>query len=218
MHAVEMAKSLDIKRIVVPPSPGLFSAFGLLAAGLQYDLVRTCLKEIKSMKSDDFISAFDEMTEEILTKLSGAQLELRADLRYVGQSYELGIPVSGTHWDNEKIGLLQDAFESEHERTYGHRAENDPVEVVTLRLRAFFPAPEFPMQSPVSYKSSTEIRSAYFGESHGWVQTRILGRPDMGESQEAGPLIVEDYDSTTLVPPGSCASLDSLGNILISVG
>jgi N-methylhydantoinase A len=218
LHAVEMAKSLEIKRIVVPPSPGLFSAFGLLAAGLQYDLVRTCLKEIKSMKSDDFISAFDDMTEEIQAKLPGAQLELRADLRYTGQSYELGIPVSGTHWDNEKIGRLQDAFETEHERTYGHRAENDPVEVVTLRLRAFFAAPELPLQSPVSNKSATEIRSAYFGESQGWVQTRILGRADLGESPETGPLIVEDYDATTLVPPGASASLDSLGNILIDVG
>ena len=218
LHAVEMARNMGIGRVVVPPSPGLFSAFGLLAAGLQYDLVRTCLKQIQTMSPVDFSTAFNEMNEEIQSKLPGAHLELRADLRYTGQSYELGIPVSTEIWDNQKIAQLQSTFESEHERTYGHRAENDPVEVVTLRLRAFLPAPELPVQPMVSGDSPAATRLAYYGASDGWVDTRVISRPALGESMETGPMIVEDYDATTLVPPGSSAGLDALGNILIDVG
>jgi N-methylhydantoinase A len=218
LHAVEMARSMEIPRVIVPPSPGLFSAFGLLAAGIQYDVVQTFLTEIQSMKPDDFNACMREMTAEILEKLPDAQLEFRADLRYAGQSFELGIPVSDGAWSNEKIEQLQNSFEAEHERTYGHKAENDPVEMVTLRLRAFYPAPELSVQSLESEVGTGHRRLAYFGSSNGWIETAVVGRTNLESSLMDGPLIVEDYDATTLVPPGAGARLDRHGNILITVG
>ena len=149
--------------------------------------------------------------------LSGARLERSADLRYVGQSYELGIPVHEGAAEADLPTELKAAFETEHERTYGHRAESDPVEVVALRLRASLPAPDLPLPQAVASGDKGRTRSAYFGASHGWIDTPVLGRGDLLSEPAEGPLIVEDYDSTTLVPPDATGCLDAWGNIVMEM-
>lgn len=213
LHAAGMAQNLEIPRILVPAAPGLFCATGLLAAGLQYDLVRTCLKRIDTLGVADFETAFAEMGKEAGRMLSGARLERSADLRYVGQSHELGIPVPEETAEADLPTELKAAFETEHERTYGHRAESDPVEVVAFRLRASLPAPNLPLPQTVAPGNKGRTRSAYFGASHGWIDTPVLERGDLPSEPVEGPLIVEDYDSTTLVPPGATGCLDAWGNI-----
>jgi N-methylhydantoinase A len=209
---------LEIPRVLVPAAPGLFCATGLLAAGLQYDLVRTCLRRIDTLGAADFQAAFAEMAEEAHRMLPGAGLERSADLRYVGQSYELGIPVPGGAVEADLPSGLQAGFEAEHERTYGHRAETDPVEVVTFRLRATLPAPDLPLPQAAPSGDGDRIRPAYFGASCAWIDTPVLQRGDLPSEPTKGPLIVEDYDATTLVPPDSRGFLDSWGNIVIEVG
>ncbi len=232
LHAVDMARTLEIPQVLVPPSPGLFSAVGLLAAGLQRDLVRTCLRRIERLDLEQVRALFGDMEQEALRFLPGARLERSADLRYVGQSYELNLPVPDGAAD--LLGGLRAAFEAEHERTYGHRAETDPVEVVALRLRAALPAPDLPMEkngplpqplpdtergergdNPLSGPLS---RRAYFGAPTGWVETPVLSREGLPSDFAPGPMIVEDYDATTVVPPGAKVRLDEWGDIVIEVG
>jgi N-methylhydantoinase A len=218
LHAVAMAREMGIARVRIPGAPGLFSAFGLLVAGHQLDRVRSCLRRVSDLTEDEVRDAYREMAEEAEEALPGARLERSADLRYVGQSFELTVPVAG---DVQKPGFLaglREAFEGEHERTYGHRAESDPVEVVAWRLRATLPAPEMPLLEPSVSDGRERTRRAYFGDRDGWIETPVLGRGGLPSEPCTGPMIVEDYDATTLVPPGAEPWLDEWGNIVVDCG
>lgn len=221
LHAVGMARALGIRRVLVPPAPGLFSAIGLVSAGLQYDLARTRLSQLLEAEPGELQSAFEAMAGEAGVRLPGSEIEYIVDLRYAGQSFELPIRAPGGSWNHGTLADLGNAFEAEHERTYGHRAETDSVEIVTLRIRAFLPGPSPPdgrdiVASDKSFER-TGKRRAYFGERRGWVETPVLSRCHLEGSPLSGPLIVEDYDATTLVPPDVRARLDEWRNVVIDL-
>ena len=142
-------------------------------------------------------------------------MEQSADLRYVGQSFELTVLVGDGVPESGFLDGLREAFEAEHERTYGHRAEDDPVEVAAWRLRASLPAPDMALLEPPASGGSGRTRRAYFGDPHGWMDTPVLNRGDLSTELNPGPMIVEDYDATTLVPPDAGAWRDEWGNIVI---
>jgi len=180
--------------------------------------VRTCLRRIEGLDPAYAQALYADMEAEARRLLPGARLARSADLRYVGQSYELNLPIPDRSGD--LLGDLRAAFEAEHERTYSHRAETDPVEVVALRLRATLPAPDLPTEKvgPLPHRERGETRLAYFGPPHGWVETPILSRGDLPPDLAPGPMIVEDYDATPVVPPGAKAQMDEWGDIVIEVG
>ena len=221
LHAVGMARALGIQRVLVPPAPGLFSAIGLVSAGLQYDLARTCLKHLLETEPVELQSAFERMADEARERLPDSAIENIVDLRYAGQSYELPIRAPEGQWSRGTLAELQEAFEAEHERTYGHRSETDSVEIVTLRTRAFLPEPPLPhgrdIAEPDGSARRPASRRAYFGESRGWIETPVLPRHHLEDSPVWGPLIVEDYDATTLVPPDVRVHRDDWRNIVIDV-
>ena len=221
LHAVGMARALGIRRVLVPPAPGLFSAIGLVSAGLQYDLARTRLGQLLEAEPGELQSAFEAMAGEAGERLPGSAFENIVDLRYAGQSYELPIGAPGGSWNRGTLVDLGNAFEAEHERTYGHRAETDSVEIVTLRIRAFLPGPPLPsgndIDEPDEGARMPGKRRAYFGERTGWIETRVLTRSHVKDSPLRGPLIIEDYDATTLVPPDVRVRLDEWRNIVIDL-
>ena len=143
-----------------------------------------------------------------------------ADLRYVGQAYELTVLCPSGRLDSETLRALADTFHGEHERTYGHRANDEPVEIVNLRLTAMGTAgqvsPTRPGGSGAAEPQRRE-RSAYFGSEHGSVATPVIGRGGLTITPQQGPLIIEEYDATTVVPPSCTARLDDAGNIVIEV-
>ena len=215
LHAVDMAQELGIPQVLVPCAPGLFSAFGLLGAGMQYDRVRTVLKPVDDLVSETVDRLFEDMAVEARAMIPGAELSRSADLRYVGQSYELAVTIPDEVSD---LGAqLRKGFEAAHKRMYGHAAENDPVEAVALRLRAFLPAPELPLQRVDATAEGSGSRSAYFGSDVGWLDVPVMSRSQLPVEMSAGPFIVEDYDATTLVPPGVWARLDEWGNVVIAL-
>ena len=121
------------------------------------------------------------------------------------------------------LAAIDEAFSVEHERTYGHRAGTDePVELVTLKVvgRGLPEEPRAVLAAraelPKGVVIAEPLRQAYFGPVHGWQETRVFNRADLVEPLE-GPCIVEEYDSTCVVSPGSIASLDGYGNIVIDV-
>jgi len=134
----------------------------------------------------------------------------------------LTVPAPNGSFDTEKIAQLEDLFGQEHERTYGHRAgPEEPVELVNAQLIGM----GIPNQSRVPKKVTVERigpqgklpnRQAYFGRDTGWIETLVLHRSDL-EKTMSGPLIIEEYDATCLVPPNAKASLDEFGNILIDL-
>jgi N-methylhydantoinase A len=217
-----MAKALGMKRVVVPPSAGLFSSFGLLYADVEHHYSRTFRRLLRKSDPKEIQKAWDALADEARKQLlaegfTKQKIKIRrsAALHYHGQTYELTVSLPGEVVD---LKHLEEEFGREHEKTYGHRAgEDEPVELVSIqvvglglrsgpnvpkRVRMTRPEPEAPPP-----------RKAYFGS---WMKTPVIRRSDLRKSRK-GPLIVEEYDATCVVPPGATARLDTSGNIVIDL-
>lgn len=228
LFAAGMAAQLEIRRIVVPPAPGLFSSFGLLYSDVGHHYVRTWRGLTRTLDVAALDEAFVRMEAEARAQLAregftGAAVRVRraADLRYAGQSFELTVPLAEGPLDAGALARLEAAFGVEHERTYGHRAGPDePVELVALRMVAegVPDRPRVPERVALDGRpaAAAGARRAYFGPETGWLTARVVSRADLAAAV-AGPAIVEEYDATCLVPPGAQATLDVWGNIVVEL-
>jgi N-methylhydantoinase A len=226
LFACGMARALGIEEVIVPPAPGLFSAFGLLWAEVEHHYSRTFRRRLRGADLAEIEAAWGALAGQALAQLesegfAGARARLRrsAALHYHGQSFDLTVAVPERPFDAEMVDYLEDAFGREHERTYGHRAgAEEPVELVSIQVVAQgVRAPTAaPSQGVVSRREPppSPPRRAYFGSAHGWLDTPVLPRSALARAQ-AGPLILEEYDATCVVPPGATARLDEGGNIRI---
>lgn len=225
LFACGMAESLGMRRIVVPPSPGLFSSFGLLYADTEHHYARSFRRLTRAMDLAELNAAWDALAAQALEQLAAegftgrtARVTRAAALHYHGQSFDLTVPVPDGRLDAAALRDLEEAFGVEHERTYGHRAGTDePVELVSIQvvghgLRANDALPEH--TAPARSEAAIPPRRAYFGPETGWIETPVLRRTDLA-AERAGPLIVEEYDATCLVLPGWRARLDDAGNVVI---
>ena len=230
IHAAELAASLGISRVYVPLFPGLFSALGLLLADLRYDYVQSVPGRLDAVDPASLLREFDALAARVREEVfreeispASVQLERFIDLRYVRQSSELTLKVPQSVAAAELPQALAEAFHAEHERTYGYRRENDPIAVVSVRLKATAPARSVGFRElgesfarTVDGASSPEIaRRAYFGPRSGEREARVLRRSDLVGKSLAGPLIVEEFDTTVVVPPGWQAEVDGYGNIVL---
>ncbi len=223
LFAAEMARSLEIGTILVPPAPGVFSAVGLLEAEVEHHLVRTFLRPLPSTPPAEIAAAVAALEREAAALLAeeghGARpiVERRVDCKYQGQSFELSVPLPAT-LDGSLAKELSETFGREHERTYGHRADDDPIQLVNLRLTARVVRPAAPdLRVADAHAAAHGERPAYFGPAHGTLATPVVARRDLDEAWRPGPLLVDEYDATTLVPPGCSARRDEHDNIVIRV-
>jgi N-methylhydantoinase A len=234
VFACAMANDLRMRRIVVPPSPGLFSAFGLLYADVEHHLAHTFRRLLRGMDLATLNEAWNELTDQARAQLETEgfshgrmRISRLASLHYQGQSFDLTVPVPDGPIDPATIGHLEEEFGQEHERTYGHRAgPEEPVELTEIRVIGQG-VPERPLRPQAAGKGSDPSsvstrgeprtpRRAYFGATIGWLETPILGRADLAVPRQ-GPCIIEEYDATTVVPPGARAASDIFGNITITL-
>jgi N-methylhydantoinase A len=223
VHAAEVARQLGIERVIVPPWPGLFSAFGLLFAEPRHELVQASRAQLTSTTPRAVFAGLESLEHSARARLAGegyaadrVVLETFLDLRYRGQSSELRIQLDGVAADD----ALADAaarFEAEHQRVYGHHDGIDRIELVNLRVvaRAVREPLAKGLKRGRAAASAGSTRPAFFGRQHGVLDTPVVGRNQLTDTAQTGPLIVEEYDATTVVPPGWTARRDSLGNILV---
>ena len=222
VHAAEVARQLGINEVIVPPWPGLFSAFGLLAAETRLELSQANRQQLAGRTPADLIEGFVELERSARATLreeghadDTIEIDRLLDLRYRGQSSDLRIPVPDLE-NMRDVAAIAAAFEDEHQRTYGYRDASDRVEIVSFRLAARV-AVRLPTAQVEPVKAATlSARTAYFGQAHGTISTPVLGRGDLDSSPQPGPLIVEEYDATTIVPPGWSARLDEHANIRLT--
>jgi N-methylhydantoinase A len=222
-----MARSLGIKRVMVPPAPGLFSAVGLLMAQPEQHFVQTFFGRADFVDLEALNRAYAGMEARgarTLTdegyRTSDITWRRAADLRYVGQAYELSVAAPSHALDSHDVDALVDGFHREHERTYGHKAEEEAVEIVNLRMTALGrPSQSVPVEAQLQpSEADGGRRSVFFGPDRGVLPTPIVARSDISSAARGGPLIIEEYDATVVVPPGCEVSLDRWGNIVIDVG
>ena len=216
--------------MLIPPSAGVFSSFGLLYADVEYHFTRTRKRLLRGRRPGRI--AGDRRCARSRGRGRGSprtasppeRIEIRrsASLHYQGQSFELRVPLAAGRLDRAALAALEEAFGVEHERTYGHRAgAEEPVELVTLEVvgRGI---PDTPRAAP-----PPRPRCRQRGRSPSRCAAPISAQPMAGSTPcrqpqrscgaAPGPCIVEEYDSTCLVPPGWTATLDRYGNILIDV-
>ncbi|MDX2154997.1 MAG: hydantoinase/oxoprolinase family protein [Hyphomicrobiaceae bacterium] len=228
LFAAGIAAALGMKRVVVPPSAGLFSSFGLLYADVEHHLSRTFRRQLRGADLGAIDRAWRALEDEARSVLASegygpdrSRVVRSAAMHYLGQSFELVVPVPDGPVDAALARRLEEAFGDEHERVYGHRAGPDePVELVSMQvvgqgLRAGSGVPERVRPSRAEPDPGPP-RQAYFGPEHGWIETRVLRRSDLA-TPVAGPAIVEEYDCTVLITPGAGAHLDSAGNIVLEI-
>ena len=233
VHAGRLAQQTHINRVLVPRNPGVQSAFGLLVANLEHERARTFRTRGTEVNADDLARAFRELEQVCQAQMDRDKLEHEPvstrrsmEFRYVGQSYELEIPFTAGQIDAESVVLAIGSFHELHERVYGHRDADDLVEIVTLRVILSQSPPAMvevdktgEAQSgptdPVSARKG--VRSAYFTESNGYVDTPIYSREALKPGMAfEGPAIIEQEDTTTVVYPGHTARVD-LNNIVVEI-
>lgn len=231
MHAVQLARDFGMKRVVVPPAPGVFSATGLLLAEMSYDAARSVLVTIGTDGDGAVREALLDLDVEARARahadgLSDAQLRIDrfADVRYAGQSFELRVRIPDWMTDSSNLGEIEQVFHRDHERMYGHALRDGRVIVVNVRVRASDVSVTDEQRnawlsgSTLSRSKSQRERPAYFGAEAGLVVTPVICRSELRDTKRAGPLIVEDPDSTTVIPPSARATVGDLGEIVIETG
>jgi len=225
MVGVEIARALSMRHVLVPPAPGVFSAVGLLFSQTEQEFVRTLLLRAGEIDAAHVTAAFASLAAEAWSSLAEegispdtVVLSRLADLRYAGQAYELTVRVSDDEVDVERVTA---DFVAEHVKTYGHGSPDDPVDLVSIRLlaRVHRRASLTGVAPSADGSSGTagETREAYFGPEVGLVDVPVIGRAALLGAKLEGPLFLDEYDSTTVVPPGCRATLDAFGSIAIDV-
>ncbi len=229
VHAASLALHAGISQIVVPPASGVFSAFGLLFTRIEHRLVRTCnadaahadLGKLTALATELQCEAVELMAAEGVA-ISNSETHFQLDVRYRGQSSELSIPVI-LPFSAEVVAQSVKAFHVEHERTYGYYSLGEPTQIVNLRLRVRAAAGDaLDVQADlISPAIKTRVvgvtghRSVYFGKRWGWQDAPVVRRETV--TAATGPLIIEEYDTTIIVPPGALVKRDVTGSIRIDL-
>lgn len=225
--AVDVARELGIGSVVVPNNPGLMCAEGLQHCALMQDFVHSTLTIIDNGVFEPVVEAAailraeaDAWFDSENVASEDRRLLWRAELRYLGQNFELVLPIEGDTIEVSSLQDLRDRFHALHDGTYGFASPEEPVELVTLRLKASEATKSSPHVRPAAKQPGKPEgqRSTMFDKGDR-VETPIYRRSALAAGQVvAGPAIVEQQDTTILVYPGDVAHVDDWGNLTISLG
>lgn len=230
IHACDLAEELHISKIVVPPNPGLFSAYGLLAADFTSDFVQA-ITEKTGKKPSDIENLFGTLQRKAMKTLTlqGIKPEKiifskQLDMRYSGQSYELTIPVFKPLTKGHFKEIVKE-YHQKHKAVYGYERRQEPIEVVNVRLTAvglvnkpkLIKEKKFVHKEPQKSAIST-TRNVYFEKHDCFKNTPIYLREKLRSGDVfSGPAVIEQYDSTTVVNPGWAAEVDLFGNLVLTL-
>lgn len=223
IHAISLARSLGVSTVIVPPGAGVLSALGLLYADIETSASVALLQRIDLVGAETVAQKFEALSTQVATELArdvtNVDLSYEADFRYRGQAFELTLPFAdGVALTSQAAAKVRNAFDEAHERAYGYRLTETPVECVSLRvtarvLKGAESLPEYRRSAPAPERN----RSVHFGLEIGRVEAKIIDRAALFTGARNGPLIIEEYEGTTIVPPDCTAQLDPKGNIIVTL-
>ncbi len=224
IHAAGLASELGIKTVVVPPNAGVFSAVGLLYARSQYHDVRFCEVSART-PTDETVMTLSSLYQELKTALGRkvpveiTEWTATADVRYQGQHWDLEVDIPSIDLTADIVRGIVESFEDLHEHVYGVRKDIDaPVEIRAVRLTALGASSTRPDITVVADKPSGAIgrmRPALFSLWDGAKDVTVVARPDLAPEPRPGPLLVDEYDTTIVVPPEWQVRLDPSGAVVM---
>jgi N-methylhydantoinase A len=228
VHANALAAAMRIPRLLVPPSPGVTSALGLLVGDLQHPFVQSYIRPTDRADLahvNAVLADFERRGRGVLASEGVPADRMRfvrqLDVRFVGQSYELTVELPHYPLDADGLAALNAAFRAAHRKAYGYAADDEPTELVNVRTTAVGavrrPARrELAEGGPDSRAALKGRREVYFHEAGGLTPCDVYDRYKLKAGNRlAGPAIVEEVDSTTVIHPGYAATVDRFGNMLI---
>ncbi|HEY1854335.1 MAG TPA: hydantoinase/oxoprolinase family protein [Solirubrobacterales bacterium] len=226
LQAAEVARILEIPEVLIPPNPGVTSAAGLLTSDLRYDLGQSYLRPLSEVDPAHAQAAFEEQEASLRQRLradgrpeDAIRLDRSADTRYKGQSYELRLPVPAGALDGAALAALREGFHASHEEEFGHAFTALEVELVTIRVTASGALPHLQPSRASAREVAPRDQAEVHFEAAGGVRaiaTPVLEREGMRLDEElAGPAILVQGDSTTLVPPDATVTRTTTDNLLL---
>jgi len=226
VHGCRLAQALGIPRLILPAAAGVTAAIGLLAAEVRFDVARTYVRRLDSLEPERLDAMYAEMAAQALevvreSAAAGAITVTRSvDARYVGQGFELTVPVPSGRLDAAALARVRASFDEIYAARYGYAQPREPVEVVTWKLAAVGGAPRVTLAKAASTPAAGGLkgrRRAYFPEAGGWVDCPIYDRYKLAAGlQLAGPAIVEERESTSVLPPNVVATVDEYANLIVT--
>ena len=227
VHACDLARLLKMKRVVVPLGAGVASALGFLVAPPATDLVRSLVGRIERIDWPKVAELYAEMVEEARALLTGAGADPStivfrpaADMRYVGQGFEIPVPLPTLTPTAADLPAIRESFLASYRERFGRALDELPIEAMTWRLAAAAPGRDIDMKGANVIEGRTArrgTRRALF-ENHGWQDCAVYDRYALGPGATlAGPALVEERESTCAIPPGATAVVDAFRNLVIDL-
>jgi len=225
VHGCRLAQALGIPRVILPAAAGVTAAIGLLAAEVKFDVARTFVARLDTLDPATVSAMYDDMAAQALdvVRQSAVTAQLTvvrsADARYVGQGYELTVPVPGGRLDAAALAAVRTRFDEIYAARYGYSSPGEPVEIVTWKLSAVGGTPRVNLAKAATAGTRDPRkgeRPAYFPERGGFVDTPLYDRYLLTAGASiVGPAIVEERESTTVLPPGAAATVDAYANLIV---
>jgi N-methylhydantoinase A len=231
LHAVQVAREIGIRKVIIPTAPGVFSAFGMLFSDLRYDYVRTSLARLDEAPFDKIEAIYAELEQQGRDTIAGASVtpqkvtvKRAADMRYVGQEHAVTVELPVNVFAKRDIKTIKRLFDAMHELRYGTSAPQERAEIVSLRTTV----PGI-MRKPPQAKiargqkvppraAATGKRPVYFEAAHGFRAAPTYRRAALlAGNRIAGPALIEEHASTTVLMPGDVCTVDAYGNLVIAV-
>jgi len=230
LHAVEVAREIGIRKVIIPGAPGVFSAFGMLFSDLRYDYVRTFLTRLEEAPFDKIEALYTVLEDEGRAAIASASVKPQkvtirraADMRYVGQEHAVTVDLPLAVFKKRDRDEIKRLFDAMHELRYGTSAPQERAEIVSLRSTVTGVMRKPPQatiregQRKPPAPALNDKRQVFFGT--GFVPTPTLRRVELlAGNRINGPALIEEHASTTVLMPGDACEVDAYGNLVIAVG
>ena len=226
VHGTKLADDLRMDTVIVPPVAGVFSALGLLFADVEHQVIRAYYRNLAEVDHAAMGAQLADMAGQARALLDSGgyppaaqQILAIAEVRYFGQMMTLPVTLDSLEIDAGVLQRCAAGFARAHEATYGYSSPAERLQFVALKVlgRGLSATPRVPRALVPDRRSAAaeQRRPVYFGPELGWLDTRITGRAGLGATPLPGPMVIEEYDSTSVVRPGWTAALDDWSNIVM---
>jgi len=229
VHGTKLADDLRMRTVIVPPASGVFSALGMLFTDVEHQVIRAFYRNLADVDPAAMTDLLQGMVRQARRLLSDSgfndarqEIGIVAELRYFGQMTTLAVSIEDIPVTADTLARCRADFTQAHQTNYGYSSPDEKLQFVALKVigRGLSETPRVPekLERPPVAAKATKIagsRPVYFGPEHGWLDTPVVDRASLDRTPRDGPLVVEEYESTSVVRPGWSVAVDDWSNIVM---